>query len=301
MMDDQTAQRVLLPAQIQKFALAAAVLALCFIVPLWKLARFAAGDELYSYILLIPAVSAYLAWLQKKNLPPMSLPAKKAAVLFFAGGIAVTAWHSLIPLSSGLDDLARMTLAFLLFLAGAGFLILGGATMRTLSFPFALLVFLIPFPDFLRDGIETALQHGSATATGWMFAVSDVPALREDDLAFRLPTITLQVAPECSGIHSTVVLFITSLVAGHFFLRQPWKRAVLCLAVIPLALLRNGFRIFVLGELCTHIGPQMIDSPVHHHGGPLFFALSLPPFFLLLYLLNKSGRPGRNRPPAPKT
>jgi len=53
---------------------------------------------------------------------------------------------------------------------------------------------------------------------------------------------------------------------------------------------QKRFRIFVLGELCTHIGPQMIDSPVHHHGGPLFFALSLLPFFLLLYLLKKSER-----------
>jgi exosortase C (VPDSG-CTERM-specific) len=300
-MDDQTEQCVLLPAQLKKFALAAGVLALCFGVPLWQLARFAAGDELYSYVLLIPAVSAYLVWLQKKNLPQISFPAKKIAAFFFAGGIAVAAWHWLAPFSSGLDDLARMTFAFLLFFMGAGFLILGGATMRALSFPFALLVFMIPFPDFLRDGIEAALQHGSAVVAGWMFAVSDVPVLRESTMIFRLPTLTLEVAPECSGIHSTVVLFITSLVAGHFFLKQPWKRAVLSLAVIPLALLRNGFRIFVLGELCTHIGPQMIDSPIHHHGGPLFFALSLPPFFLLLYLLNKSERLDKKRPPALKS
>jgi exosortase/archaeosortase family protein len=134
-----------------------------------------------------------------------------------------------------------------------------------------------------------------------MLAVSDVPVMREGDLAFRLPGITLQVAPECSGIHSTMVLFITSLVAGHFFLHSPWKRTVLCLAVIPLALLRNGFRIFVLGELCMHIGPEMIDSPIHHHGGPLFFVLSLLPFFLLLYLLKKSERAAAgNRPPGTK-
>jgi len=128
-----------------------------------------------------------------------------------------------------------------------------------------------------------------------MFSASDLPVWQEG-LTFRLPGISLQVAPECSGIHSTVVLFITSVVAGHFFLRSPWKRVVLCLAVIPLALVRNGFRVFVLGELCAHIGPQMIDSPVHRHGGPLFFALSLVPFFVLLYLLRRSERTGTPRP-----
>jgi len=177
-------------------------------------------------------------------------------------------------------------------LTGAGFWILGGALMRALAFPFALLVFMIPFPDFLRDAVETGLQHGSAVVAGCLFSLSDLPVLH-DNLVFRLPGISLQVAPECSGIHSTVVLFITSLVAGHIFLRSPCKRTVLCLAVIPLALVRNGFRVFVLGELCAHIGPQMIDSWIHHHGGPLFFALSLAPFFVLLYLLRRSERAGK--------
>jgi hypothetical protein len=31
----------------------------------------------------------------------------------------------------------------------------------------------------------------------------------------------------------------------------------------------------------------MIDSPIHHHGGPIFFALSLVPFFLLLFFMRK--------------
>jgi exosortase/archaeosortase family protein len=109
-------------------------------------------------------------------------------------------------------------------------------------------------------------------------------------MLFRLPGISLEVAPECSGIHSTLVLFITSLLAGQLLLRRTWKRTVLWLAVIPLALLRNGFRVFVISELCVHVSPQMIDSPIHHHGGPVFFVLSLAPFFLLLYFLRKGER-----------
>jgi len=62
------------------------------------------------------------------------------------------------------------------------------------------------------------------------------------------------------------------------------------LVVIPLGILRNGFRIFVIGQLCVHIGPQMLYSAIHRQGGPLFFALSLVPFFLLLIVLRKSDR-----------
>ena len=57
--------------------------------------------------------------------------------------------------------------------------------------------------------------------------------------------------------------------------------------VIPLAILRNGFRIFVIGLLCVHLGPQMIHSLIHRRGGPLFFVLSLIPFLFLLWLLRR--------------
>jgi exosortase/archaeosortase family protein len=60
---------------------------------------------------------------------------------------------------------------------------------------------------------------------------------------------------------------------------------VLVAFVIPLGILRNGFRILVIGLLGVYVGPYMVDSPIHHHGGPLFFALSLIPLFILLWWL----------------
>src|SRR5207244_4861510 len=96
------------------------------------------------------------------------------------------------------------------------------------------------------------------------------------------------IAPECSGIRSSWMLFITSLLAAHLFLKKPWRRSVLVAAVIPLGILRNGFRILVIGLLCVHVGPEMIHSALHRRGGPLFFALSLVPLFLLLWWLRRS-------------
>jgi exosortase C (VPDSG-CTERM-specific) len=150
------------------------------------------------------------------------------------------------------------------------------------------------------------LQHGSAAAAQLFFTLAGTPFLR-NGLTFQLPGITIQVAPECSGIQSSMVLLITGLVASYLFLRKPRNQILLILLMIPLGLLRNGFRVFTIGELCVHIGPQMIDSPIHHRGGPVFFALSLIPLFILLIALQKSERsrgiinpkPGEN--PDPKS
>jgi len=96
------------------------------------------------------------------------------------------------------------------------------------------------------------------------------------------------VAPECSGIHSSQVLLITSLLAGNLFLCSHWRRVFLALFIIPLAILRNGIRVFVIGELCVRVNHSMIDSWIHHKGGPVFFVLSLIPFFFVLFWLRKS-------------
>ena len=288
--DDELPQR---PGWARGFALATTALVLCFIVPLYHLFLFAAGSTLYSHIVLIPLISSYLIWLRRRRLPPHSEPPRQLAVFLLITGFVVLAGYwvamgSVLTLTEE-DSLAFTTLSFLLFFFGISCSFLGRETLRAIIFPLVFLVFMVPFPTFLREGIELLSQHGSAAAADAMFRLSGVPIFREG-LGFQLPGIRLYVAQECSGIHSSLVLFLTSLVASHLFLRTPWKRAVLVLAMFPLAILRNGFRIFVIGQLCVHVGAEMLDSAIHREGGPLFFALSLIPFFLLLIVLRRSDR-----------
>ena len=151
----------------------------------------------------------------------------------------------------------------------------------------AFLVFMVPVPDHIAGVLETGLKLASAEAAAWLFEISGVPVLR-DGVVFQLPGITLEVARECSGIRSSYVLFMTSLIAAHLFLRSTWHRVILIGVVIPLGIVRNGFRIVVLGWLCVQYGPHMIDTWIHHRGGPVFFVLSLIPLFILLGWLWRS-------------
>lgn len=266
------------------------VLLLCFCVPLYHLLQLAAADSLYSEIPLIPVLSFYLVWRRRNSFAQPMEQALKPAMLFFAAGAAVMIVRFLAfpnGLSLPENDLALEMPAILLFFIGLCFLFLGVAFMRAILFPMALLVFMIPFPDALRSWIDAFLQRGSAVFAEWFFELTGTPVL-QDGLKFHLPGCIIRVAPECSGIHSSLVLTIVSLVGGWLFLRSPWKRALLVAAVVPLALARNGFRIFVIGRLCAAFGPQMLNSPIHRHGGPLFFVLSLIPFLLLLFFLKKS-------------
>ena len=272
-------------------AVFSAALAALFARPLWALARFSLANDLYSYIPLIPLVSLYLVWTERRRMAAGFRPARGAALAAALAGAALLGagwWGGRAGWTPEPNDhLALMTASvLLLFLAGC-LLILGGGLVRAAAFQVSFLVFTIPLPTAVHHGIERFLQVASAYSAHLFFWLSFTPAYQEGTF-FQLPGFRLEVAPECSGIHSTYMLFITSLLAAHLFLRSPWRRAILVLFVIPLALLRNGVRIFTIGELCVHISPQMIDSYIHRHGGPYFFALSLVPFFLLLFKLQKS-------------
>jgi exosortase C (VPDSG-CTERM-specific) len=269
-----------------------AILVIGFGAPICQLVQFAAHSELYSQILLVPFITAYLIWLKRNALPSGAQPAARTAVTFIGAGLALLAafWFARPVGSLHTEDyLAWVLSAFLLLLVGVCCSVLSAATMRALAFPLGLLIFIVPIPTILMDWITSFLQNGSATMAYGMFVLSGMPVAK-DGLIFHLPGMNLEVAPECSGIHSTLSLLITSLLAGYLFLRSPWKRALLSLAVVPLALLRNGFRVFTIGQLCVRIGPEMIHSYIHRRGGPIFFALSLLPLFLFLILLRKSER-----------
>lgn len=261
--------------------------------PLYNLAQFSFHSSLYSHALLIPFISLYLLYTSRARVDSSSFSHHGGGFALLGFGAALAGGY-FAALFSGVviqnqDYLAGMTLSFVLCLIGLCWVFLGRKTVRQIAFPLGFLGFMAPFPLFFEELITTVLQEGSAAVAHGLFILSGTPVFYFD-LIFKLPGIALEVAPECSGIHSSLVLLLTSLLAGFFLLRTPWKFGLLALATVGLALFRNGLRIFIIGELCVRYGPEMIHSDIHQRGGPLFFALSLIPFSICVWWLWRSDR-----------
>jgi exosortase C (VPDSG-CTERM-specific) len=266
------------------------LLALAFIQPLTKLALYAAHSDLNSCILLVPLIAGYLLYTRGVGVLPACRSSIAGTVTMGGIGFATLVAGILGRRSLSINDgLGFAALAFVCFVAAGGFLFLGAKWMAARAFSVAFLIFMIPLPDAAVEWLENAFVLASAEAAALFFNIAGTPMVHEGTV-FQLPGIAIQVARECSGIHSSWVLFITALLASNLFLRTTWRRIVLVAFVIPLGILRNGFRVFVIGMLCVHVGPYMIDSWIHHQGGPFFFALSLIPLFLLLLWLRRRER-----------
>ena len=103
------------------------------------------------------------------------------------------------------------------------------------------------------------LQSGSTDIAYFLFRAVGVPVFRQG-FFLTLPGVTIEVAAECSGIRSSMALFITCLLAAHLFLRTPWKQLLFVLLAFPLALIKNGIRIVTLTLLSIYVDPEFLDG-----------------------------------------
>lgn len=278
-------------ASLLGFAGFAIALTVAFCGPFVALAQHAVKDDLDSYVLLIPFVAAYLVYLKRDQFPTsyrssLILATIPAAIGTFALG-ATWLRHAGYESISQHDSLTLHVLAYVSWLIAGGASFLGRDWMKLLAFPAAFLYLMAPLPDGIVYLLETGSKVASTETANLLFLVSGTPVLREGSV-FQLPGIAIEVAQECSGIRSSLVLFIVALLASHLFLSSNWRRWLFVALVIPLGFFRNGIRILVLGLLAVHLDPGVLDSAIHKRGGPLFFAFSLIPFCILLWCLRRS-------------
>jgi exosortase len=243
--------------------------------PLIQLARLSLNNQLYSYFLGIPIVSLYFFVVNRKTILKEQSYSKHNGLALLAAGILpyVFAISKIVELNQN-DHLSMMMASALLWLYGAFIICYGTLAFRRAIFPLIFLMFMIPIPTFILDPLIQLLLAGSANATHGIFSILGVPFVR-DGFVFELPGVAIEIAEQCSGIRSTLGLFITSVIAGYLFLRTGWKRIILVLVVFPIPMLKNAIRISVITMLAVYVDMSFLtDGFLHKSGGFLFFILA---------------------------
>ena len=262
-----------------------------FYGPFRDLMKAAMRSDYYSHIVLIPLVSAYLLFIRRKEIFADIEYAVVPGAAVAGVGVLLYGLARMVPMGLDKNDFsALVTLAALFFVVGAFILLFGLSAFRSARFALLFLLFMVPVPTALMDGIVRILQLGSTEFVALLFSITPVPVLREG-IVFHLPNISISVAPQCSGIRSSLALVITSVLAGHMFLKRGWSKALLILAVIPITMLKNGIRIVTLSLLAVYVDKRVLtDSALHTDGGILFFILALCLMAPILFVLRKGER-----------
>jgi exosortase len=261
---------------------------LAFARTLTAFAQIYLSNDDSSYLILIPVISAGVLFLERRevfqNLSYDKVLSGCLVVLSACVALSVRLGISDAP--PGLQLSGYVLSLVLLWVAGFAFLF-GRSVSKAAYFPLLFLFLIVPLPSSILDGITYYLQVGSAWVTGAVFDLLRVPALREG-LVFHLARVSIEVAKECSGIRSSMVLLILALVIVHLCLKKFWTKVLFVASGLFMMILKNGIRIATLTILAIYVDPGFLYGRLHHQGGIAFFLFALLLLVPVLRLLQRS-------------
>jgi len=228
----------------------------------------------FSHGFLVPIFAAYLIWARRDTLARVVIAPAWSGVAVIALGLVV------LLLGSYGAELFLSRISFLILLAGLTLCFGGWQLLSELRFPLLVLLLAIPIPSILFNQITLPLQFLASKLASALLPLFGVPVLREGNV-IELPLMKLEVAEACSGIRSLISLFALSIFYGYFLERSIWRRTLLALASIPIAIAANAVRIFGTGLCVQYWDPDKALGFFHEFSGWVMFVVSLGCLYLV--------------------
>jgi exosortase len=259
-----------------------------FASPLRAAVSLSFHDDRYIQIVAAPFLCVFLIYWERAEIfskarfsPRAGIPLLSLATVFCLAVIHAPSFKnesSKLPLS---------VMAIVLVWIAAFILCYGPRSFKSALFPLCCLFLTIPVPPAVMDRMTIGLQHASAATSYAILRLVGIPVFRQG-MTFLLPGLSVQVAPECSGIRSCLVFLIVAAMASYVCLQTGWRRLALIVLTVPIAILKNAVRIVVISSLSAYVNRAVLDSPLHHQGGPVFALVGLALFVPLLCALQRS-------------
>jgi EpsI family protein len=239
--------------------------------------------EDYSHCYLIPFVVPYLVWEKRDVLASLpALPSWSAMILFVPG-------LCLFWLGELGGEFFTMYISLWLLLVGLLWLHLGWQKIRVMAFALFMMLTMFPFPNFINSSILLKLKLISSQLGVMMLQAYGMSAYREGNV-IDLGFTQLQVVDACSGLRYVMPLAVLSLLMAYWFRASMWKKIVLCLSSLPLAIMVNSLRIALTGILYTSWGPSVSEGFFHGFSGWLIFVVTIPVLLAEMWILGKIGK-----------
>jgi exosortase len=232
---------------------------------------------------LAPLISAHLIWKQSAKLERLPLSPGNMGILLVILGLFLLILGNL----AAEHFTARISLIFVL--AGMTWYLLGLPHLRPVFLAIAYLVFMIPLPSILFDNITFPLQLLASKLAVGSLQLLGIPVLREGNV-IHLAGNSLEVAEACSGLKSLSSLLALGIIFAYFSQRLFWKRALLVLACVPIAVIVNALRVSVTGALTHYHGMAAASGFFHSFTGYVLFMAAFSMMVLVGLVLSRVKR-----------
>jgi len=225
----------------------------------------------YGHGFFVPIFAGFLLWQRQGMVDPWPTRGTWWGMPFFIV-FALIRWLNLFfNYERDIDSL----LPFLLGLT----LVLGGWRALRWAWPsIVFLIFMVPLPDVLAAALGGKLQRVATIMSVYALQTFGIPAiaLGEASNVIQLSDVNnkLEVARACSGLRM-MTLFFAVCVGASFLLRLPiWKKILLIVSAVPIAIISNVVRIVLTGMLTEWVNAD-IGNFIHDRAGWMMMPLAM--------------------------
>jgi exosortase D (VPLPA-CTERM-specific) len=270
------------PARV--FVIAGLVIAaLPFINALLSLFNVWNLEPEYSHGMLIPPIALFLLWREREWLARTPFHGSWTGLLLVAFGLVMWLVGELATI------LTFTQYAFLVVMYGLVVALAGWKVFRRLSMPLLILIFMVPLPAFFSNTLSLQLQLLSSAIGVWLIRLFGISVFLEGNV-IDLGTLQLQVAEACNGLRYLFPLMTLAFILAYFFKAPLWKRMLLFVASVPIAILMNSFRIGAIGITVEYWGRRMAEGLLHDFEGWVVFMFSTAALLGVAGILMRIGR-----------
>ncbi len=228
--------------------------------------RFEARDSYYSHGYLVPFVTAYLIWRKREELSTLTPQGSFIGLPLIIAGLLI------YTVSYFLEVNFFGYVSFLIVLFGIVIYLGGWKVTRALLFPLLFLIFMIPLPKVVILAISFEMKMLASEISSWLVNLVGIETSVSGSRIFY-PGGFLWVGDPCSGLRSLISFLALGTVVVQLTSGKAWKKTVLFISVIPIALLSNVVRIFVLTVASYFYGSQIVDGFLHDFMGFMVFVI----------------------------
>jgi exosortase len=247
----------------------------------WMHLAYSSGDGQDGHGNLIPFVVLVLFWWKRKELLSLSLR-------IWWPGMLLLAIALVMHLLGYLVQQPRVSIvALFVGIYGLMGLAWGPAWLRASFFPFVLFAFCVPFGS-LGESVTFPLRLVvTQIAVGISHGVLGIDVIRDGSLIFDSQrSFQYDVAPACSGIRSLVSLLALTTIFGFISFKAGWKRLLMMVVAVPLAVVGNTVRITGVIVVAEAFG-QEAGAWFEQKFGFVTFAVAIACVLLLGHLLRE--------------
>ena len=239
----------------------------------------------YSHGFLIPFISLYYIWLKRADLRKVPVePGYAAGVcVLIAGGIGLILGKAASVVLVQIISLIVVIIGLILLLGGEKYL-------KALALPVLYLLFAAPIFDLVYREISLPLQIFFSSASALLLRAFNVPVFQHAQF-LELPRVSLEVAPECSGMGFLISFVAIGIPLAYFTQKSRLRRSLLVLFAVFCCIMANLLRITLIG-LWSHFGGEYVHGPGHILVGTFMSVVGFIFLFVGAWIFSEV-RPGR--------